>query len=174
MDRTLTPRIAPLLALVLVLAAATPVAAHAELVSTNPEPAAELDAPPDEVVVTFDDELDPAASGLVVTDAAGTEVGAGEVDLTVAERNVLRGSLTIEEPGDYTVNWTATAGDGHAEEGSFTFTITGSTAEPSDTPDTAMDGADTRTALVALGLLFLATALGLGHARLAAAPGRPR
>lgn len=159
MERTLIPRTAPLLSLALLLASAGPVAAHAELVSTSPAGGAELDAPPAEVVVTFDDELDPTTSRFVVTDEDGDEVGVGEVDLTVPERNVLRGVVAGEGPGEYTVAWTVTAADGHTEEGTFSFTVTASTDPPPDTPDTAVARhREARTGLVALGLALLAAA----------------
>jgi hypothetical protein len=95
------------------------------------------------VSVTFDDELDPDLSTFTVTDADGTEVGSGEVDLTVADRNVLRGDVTITDPGPYTVRYTVAGVDGHVLEGTFSFgyqaleMIPGLTGGEHE-PDTAM------------------------------------
>ncbi len=139
-----------------VLLAPSTVAAHAERTSASPEDGAELDEPPTEVVVVFDGELDPGASGFVVTDADGTEVGSGEVDLEVAERNELRGAVAIEGSGTFTVAWTATAADGHREEGRFTFTVVGDDGD-SDGDDTDGD-ATPDTAMVAPSFPFPATA----------------
>lgn len=134
----------PLTLAALLLAPST-VGAHAELTSTSPEDGAELEEPPTEVVVVFDGELDPVASGFLVTDADETEVGRGEVDLEVAERNELRGAVAIDGSGTFTVAWTATAADGHREEGGFTFTVVGGDGhgdgddtDGDTTPDTAM------------------------------------
>ena len=120
----------------LLVVASGPVAAHAELATTSPEDGAELDAAPDEVVLVFDGELDPESSGFVVTDAGGAEVGRGEVDLEVAERNELRGPVDIDGPGEYTVSWSIAAADGHPGEGSYTFTVRHPQA-----PDTSLPGA---------------------------------
>jgi methionine-rich copper-binding protein CopC len=132
MARTLVPA-----AIAALLLAATPwgAMAHAELSSSAPAADAILETPPTEAVLTFDDELDPAASGFVVTDAVGAEVGRGTVDLDIAERNVIRGDLAIDGDGSFEVRWTAVAADGHVEEGAYTFMVGGGEA-----PDTALPG----------------------------------
>lgn len=122
----------------LVLAFPAPALAHAELVSASPEDGANLDEPPTQVVLTFDAELDPERSEFIVTDASAAEVGSGDVDLEVADRNELRGDVEISEPGVYVVSWTAVAGDGHAESGELRFgyrTDVGATA--AEQPNTA-------------------------------------
>lgn len=147
-------------ALVTVLAAA-PALAHAELVSTLPAADARLEVAPEAVVLTFDDELSPSGSGFVVADDDGQVVGGGELDLTVADRNVISGPVTITEPGTYTVEWTSSALDGHEEEGSFVFSVGApGSAEP---PDTAT-GRQNPTPLGAI-LLALAVVLALRSAR---------
>lgn len=143
-----------------------PVGAHAELMSSSPAADAELETPPTKVVVAFDGELDPAASGFVVTDGAGLEVGAGEVDLEVAERNELRGAVEIEEPGTYTVAWTAAAADGHAQEGTLTFTVLDPVSSPPAAPDTALSPPGTPGPGATLGLALVGLSLGLGIGRL--------
>lgn len=75
------------------------------------------------MVLTFGGELDPDRSSVAVTDAAGNEVGSGEVDLDVAERNVLRAEVSIDADGRYDVTWTAVAADGHPESGKYGFTV---------------------------------------------------
>ncbi len=95
--------------------------AHVELISSSPEAGANLDSAPTEVTVTFDDEVDPDHSTFTVTDADGNEVGSGEVDLTVADRNVLRGDVSVSDPGVYTVNYTVAGVDGHEIDGTFSF-----------------------------------------------------
>ena len=94
---------------------------HVEIVSSSPAVGENLDTAPSEVTVTFGDELDPDLSSFSVTDADGTEVGSGEVDLTVADRNVLTGSVTITDPGIYTVDYSVAGIDGHPIEGTFSF-----------------------------------------------------
>jgi methionine-rich copper-binding protein CopC len=145
----------------LILALAAPVAAHEELTGSDPAAGSTLAEAPTEVVLTFSGELAPE-SGFVVVDADGDDVGVGELDLEVAERNILRGSVTITADGTYTVRWTAVAVDEHPEEGSFTFSVGEGQA-----PNTALSSPGPAP-LAGLALLMLA-----GVARLALRPWRP-
>jgi methionine-rich copper-binding protein CopC len=157
------PVIAAALAL---LGAAMPIAtlAHAGLASSTPAAGATLSEPPDEVTLVFDDELLPDGTGLSVTDPSGARVGEGELDLAVAERNVIAGPVAIADAGVYNVAWTSVAADGHEEAGEFTFTVA-SEPETGDSPDTAMPTPSSQ--VPALGALFLlaAVAVGLWHMR---------
>ncbi len=96
--------------------------AHAGLLSSSPAADDTLTVPPEAVTLVFDGELTPDGTGFTVTDADGDVVGEGALDLTVAERNEIRGDLEPGEPGTYTVTWTAVSADGHEERGDFTFT----------------------------------------------------
>ena len=118
---------------------------HASLISSSPDAGENLNAAPSEVRLTFDGELDPAGSGFTVLDHSGDEVGSGEVDLDVADRNVLVGGVDISEPGVYTVEWTVLGADGHEISGAFSFgyatdeEIPGATDDHGhESPDTAM------------------------------------
>ena len=160
--RLLTPLVAGLL-----LAALPAVAtAHVHLVSTSPEAGANLEDAPDEVTLTFDGELDPAGSSFTVSDHHGEEVGSGEVDLAVADRNVLRGAANITEPGVYTVDWTVLGVDGHEILGSFSFGYATDQEIPEgegddhgeESPDTAMATSRGASPLTVAGLLLVALA----------------
>jgi len=138
----------------------TAVAAHVELITSSPAAGANLPTAPTNVTITFDDELDPDLSSFTVADASSVEVGAGEVDLTVADRNVMTGPVTITKPGVYTVTYRVAGVDGHQLEGSFSFGYQALMTIPDPTSD---EGADTamrepgrRFGLVVLGALFLA------------------
>lgn len=126
------------LALGMLLMTAGPAAAHAELVSVEPAADAELEAPPEVVVLVFSGELDPEASSFLVTDADGVEVGGGGVDLEVADRSEMRGAVEIEGPGTYTVTWSIAAVDGHPAEGTYAFVVADPDAGPRTAPDTAL------------------------------------
>ncbi len=106
---------------------------HVSLVSSTPRAGQDLDAPPTVVTLIFDGELDPFGSEFTVLDPNGNEVGSGEVDLDVADRNVLAGSVEISEPGGYTVEWTVLGADGHEITGAFTFAY----ATEEEVPSTA-------------------------------------
>src|SRR5215210_4926456 len=93
------PRRLLLMAVTLLALLALPAAAAAdvELISSSPEAGANLATAPKEVTITFDDELDPDLSSFKVTHAEGNEMGSGEVDLTIADRNVLSGTVSIAD-----------------------------------------------------------------------------
>ena len=146
--------------------------AHVELISSSPEAGANLDTAPTEVLVTFDDELDPDHSTFTVTDADGNEVGTGQVDLTVADRNVLRGDVSISDPGVYTVSYAVAGVDGHEIDGTFSFgfntdeSIPGSTGGEHEHPDTALPYREP-SALPLAGAVLIGLAAVLGVRRLA-------
>jgi methionine-rich copper-binding protein CopC len=157
-----------LLAGLALLALPAVAAAHSDIVSSDPQASANLDDPPTEVVVTYDGELNPTSS-FTVTDRHDVVVGTGELDLDVAERNVLRGAVEIFEPGVYMVGWTAVSVDGHEETGSFAF---GYQADPGaevdgdeGTPDTALPALAGPSWPALAGLALVAAAAGLALRR---------
>lgn len=150
--------------LTLLLALAPAASAHAELADASPEPGSELDEAPPEIRVSFTGELDPEASGFVLTGPAGKELATGVVDLEVAERNELHAPVAITEPGTYTVAWTAVAADGHPEEGSFTFGYRSETVEQ-ETPDTALRRPGIPASMLGALMLGLAAVIGVARSR---------
>jgi len=128
--------------------------AHAELVSSQPADGSTLGEPPSEVILTFAGELSPDGSGFTLTDAGGAEIGHGEVDLSVADRNVLRGAVSIRRDGPYEVVWQAVSIDGHAEEGTISFRV----GPIPDAPDTALRHPSPLVPIGALMLLLSALA----------------
>jgi methionine-rich copper-binding protein CopC len=147
--------------------------AHAPLESSTPAAGAKLDTAPTSVTLTFtganDGELNPDGSSFTVTDADGTTVGTGKVDLTVANRNVMKADVTITEPGVYTVKWTSESADGATLTGQFSFgyktdvaipAASGGEDEDGDhgTPDTAIgiaSGSSPLDPLTLVGGVFL-------------------
>ncbi len=126
--------------------------AHAELVSSSPAAGAQLDEPPRVVTLTFEGELQPDGSGFTITRAGAGEVGAGSLDLDVAERNVISGELTITQPGLYLVAWTVVALDGHGAAGELSFRYD----DAGSAPDTALPAPEGPRALVVVGGLLVA------------------
>lgn len=147
------------LVLCAVLAVPGTVAGHAELTGTTPEDGARLDAPPAEVVLVFDGELDPEGSSFTVTGPDGTEVGTGAVDLEVAGRNEMRGAVSSSGSGEYTVAWSAVAEDGHAEEGSLSFTVIDPDGSAQENPDTAVPAPAGPNGLMLAGIALLSLAV---------------
>ena len=136
-------------------------AAHTELIESTPGDGAQLDDPPTEVVLTFEGEVSEDSS-FTVTDADGNEVGSGELDLNVADRNVLRGEVTITEDGTYTVAYSVVGEDGDPIEGEVTFTV-GGVGSGTTAPNTAVapPSPGVTLSLLGFGLLLAGLVLGL-------------
>lgn len=132
-------------------------AAHSSLATSDPADGSRLDAPPREVVLTFESELRPGGSGFVLTAPDGSVAGEGTLDLDVAERNILRGAVDVSDPGTYTVDWEAVALDGHPESGSLTFAYVSEPAQ-SGTPDTAVQAPRGANVPAIVGVLLLGAA----------------
>lgn len=105
--------------------AAGPAFAHAKLLSEAPaaedatgaQPAA---APVTELRLGFSESLNAAFSKVAVTDAAGNAVAAQGVGLDANDDKVLVVTFAAPLPaGEYTVDWTAVAGDGHKTTGTY-------------------------------------------------------
>ena len=144
---------------VALLLAAQPAAAlaHAELVSSQPAADSVLDTAPEDVVVTFDSELDPDTSSLQVLGADGAVVADGGVDLDLPDRNVLRARVSIPRDGAYSVRWVAASIDGHLETGEFAFRV--GTAPTPGVADTALPAPSPNLAVIGAILLALAGAI---------------
>ncbi len=127
----------------LVLAAA-PASAHAELESTTPAAGSEVAAPPASVTVSFDEAVSLPARAIVVLDADSQRVDTGEVTHPGGDASAaavgLRPGLP---PASYLVVWHVVSDDGHPASGNFTFGVGVPAAPPPSpppaTPDTALD-----------------------------------
>ena len=143
--------------------------AHTELAESNPADGAVMTDAPSEVVLAFTTELS-EESAFSVIGPDGETVGEGELDLDIADRNVLRGDVAVTEPGRYVVSYSAAAADGHPAEGEVAFTYRPEDRQPA-APDTALPGRDAPVPLVlGVGLCAIAMALALRGRR--AATGR--
>ncbi len=125
-------------ALVLALLAATAVAvpaqAHAELKSSNPASGAALDAPPEQVELTFSDVISlPDGDAITITGPDGAKwpiTQSAAVDRTITAKF----DTAAMKAGAHTLAWKAKADDGDTIEGNYTFTMnvaaTASSAAP--------------------------------------------
>jgi copper resistance protein C len=113
-------------AVVLVLAAATAVSAHAELVQAQPADGGAVPTGPVDVIGSFSEALRPNSHMELHAGPRNGEV----VSNAAVDGRTLRIGLEGLLPGGYTVTWTAVGQDGHVERGDWTFTV----AEPSPSP----------------------------------------
>jgi copper transport protein len=101
------------------LAAPQTVAAHAELLSSQPEAGQRLGTAPGAVVLEFSESLEPRLSTVTVTDPTGRRFTGA---VTTGEE--MRIQLATNAPGIYTVQWTSVSStDGHELSASFQFGV---------------------------------------------------
>jgi copper resistance protein C len=112
-------------ALMVLLALASPVFAHAFPDHASPAVGAIVAQAPAEVQIWFSEKLEPAFSRIEVLDAKGQRVDAGPSRLDAQDSSLLLVALKPLSPGVYKVVWHVVSADTHATEGDFTFTVGG-------------------------------------------------
>jgi methionine-rich copper-binding protein CopC len=130
---------------------------HAQLVSADPPVGGTLTSTPHTLTATFDDELTPNGSSIVVEDAAGAQVATGSV--SEDDAHTMLAQLPALANGPYTVKWTAVSADDAAvERGTYAFTVgstvstPGTTAAPTPGGGTGGAAGSGGDVLIALGL----------------------
>lgn len=99
---------------------ATPALAHAFLNRADPGAGATLGSSPARVMLVFSEDLEPAFSGVAVTDSSGHSVEAGGVAIA---GNSMVAPLRPLPPGRYRVAWHAVSVDTHRTEGAYRFAV---------------------------------------------------
>ena len=111
-------------------------AAHSVLISSDPEDGSEVADSPEQIVLTFNEEINQNFVTVAVTSAEdSTNRVSGEP--TVAGETV---TAQVEDlaPGNYTVGYRVTSADGHVVSGSSVFSVIDSGAgEGADSPGAA-------------------------------------
>ena len=116
--------VAALVGLVLLITAAAPVAAHAEYVTSSPEPYDIWNSPPTQVTITVSEAVQPGSQSIIVTDAHGRLVSAGSIVLSPTGPTTFHVALTQIGGGIYTVIWSViSSDDGHFTTGYFYFMV---------------------------------------------------
>jgi methionine-rich copper-binding protein CopC len=108
----------------LLVVLATPAGAHTKVDKTTPGEGDSVSAGNITLAVSFTDKvLDLADSSELVLKGDGDSVS-GVGCLTVTERGI-KAEAFVGTPGDYKVSWRTVAEDGHPIDGTFAFTVTG-------------------------------------------------
>ena len=98
----------------------SPAAAHAFLEKAAPSAGANLRVAPVRIELSFSEALEPAFSGVTVTNTAGRDVSAGPAVASGTQMSLPLGML---KPGRYRVSWHAVSVDTHRTEGRYDFTV---------------------------------------------------
>jgi copper resistance protein C len=98
--------------------------AHAMLESATPAVGSTVSASPTEIRIQLSEPVDPAASGISVSSAAGATVAAGRAFTEGGDKRVLVVKIGQRlPPGAYKVRWHAASTDAHKSQGSFGFEV---------------------------------------------------
>ncbi|MFL5807800.1 MAG: CopD family protein [Roseiflexaceae bacterium] len=151
----------------LALLLAAPVAAHANLVRSEPQAGALLQTAPKEIILEFSEELDPSFSRVQLHASKNQIVNAGPGVIDPANPRIMRLALGDLPKDSYTAIWRSrSAADGHITEGSVPFGVgvavsTASLIPAPDAPDPAtIPPAPLDAAVRWLNVLLAAFALG--------------
>ncbi|WP_181801792.1 copper resistance CopC/CopD family protein [Streptomyces shenzhenensis] len=127
MTRTITPRLRTLVLLFLavtgaLLAGAGPASAHAALTGSDPSQGVVVTKAPDQVTLTFSENVSMNDNSIRVLDPKGARVDLGKPDnLSGTTYGVqLKSGLG---KGTYTVAWQVVSADSHPVAGAFTFSV---------------------------------------------------
>ncbi|AZQ54840.1 copper homeostasis periplasmic binding protein CopC [Burkholderia cenocepacia] len=107
--------------------AAAPVeaSAHGKLESAVPAAGGTVDAAPDTVRLTFNEDLEPAFSSVKVSDASGNAVTQDKAKVDASNPRVMTVAIPKLAAGAYTVQWAAMTADAHRTKGTYTFRVKG-------------------------------------------------
>jgi len=97
--------------------------AHAYPTHQAPAAGATVTTSQKNVVIDFDDGLEPAFSSITVADAHGNAVTSGKAVVDASNSKRMSVALNPLAAGVYTVSWVAVAADGHRTQGHYTFTV---------------------------------------------------
>ncbi|MGW3956603.1 copper resistance CopC/CopD family protein [Streptomyces sp. NPDC004752] len=145
MTRTITPRLRTLVLLFLavagaLLAGAGPASAHAALTGSDPAQGVVVDKAPDQVSLTFSEQVSMGSGSLRVLDPKGKRVDSGEPSNVSGTTYSVRLVSGLND-GTYTVAYQVVSADSHPVGGAYTFSVGApSTTTVSVSGDTAGGG----------------------------------
>lgn len=145
MTRTITPRMRTLVLLFLavtgaLLAGAGPASAHAALTGSDPAQGVVVDKAPDQVSLTFSEQVSMSSGSLRVLDPKGKRVDSGEPSNVSGTTYSVRLVAGLAD-GTYTVAYQVVSADSHPVAGAYTFSVGApSTTTVSMSGDTAGGG----------------------------------
>ena len=116
-------RLAGILVLLVVPAAAALAEAHAQLARSAPPAASTLRAAPPEVKLWFTESLEASFSAAHLLDGARRRVDGAEGRVDAMNSALLRMALPVIPPGRYTVVYRVVSVDSHVTAGELTFRI---------------------------------------------------
>ncbi|MGW4730050.1 copper resistance CopC/CopD family protein [Streptomyces shenzhenensis] len=127
MTRTITPRLRTLALLFLAVAGALlvgagPASAHAALTGSDPAQGVVVDKAPDQVSLTFSEQVSMSSGSLRILDPKGKRVDSGEPSNVSGTTYAVRLVSGLGD-GTYTVAYQVVSADSHPVAGAYTFSV---------------------------------------------------
>jgi methionine-rich copper-binding protein CopC len=97
--------------------------AHGKLESAVPAAGSTVDAAPDTLRLTFNEDLESAFSTVKVSDANGAPVSKEKAKVAASNPRVMTISLPKLSSGSYSVQWAVMTHDSHKTKGTYTFQV---------------------------------------------------
>jgi copper resistance protein C len=97
--------------------------AHAFLERADPPVGSQVSTPPQQLVLTFSEAVEPLFTTVRIRGPSGADVAIGKPHAEPGNGRKLVVQLPALVPGKYSVTWHATSVDTHKTEGSFQFMI---------------------------------------------------
>ena len=97
--------------------------AHGKLENANPAAGSALDAAPDALRLTFNEDLESTFSTVNVSDANGAAVTREKAKVDASNPRVLTVALPKLSSGSYSVQWAVMTHDAHKTKGTYTFQV---------------------------------------------------
>ncbi len=113
----------PLVAGVMVAAAATPAFAHASLEETNPTAGQVLDQPPKTVTLGFNESVEVALGAIRVYNSKGDRLEIGKPSHPDGQQSRVQVDVPKLDDDSYVVTWRVISADSHPVKGAFTFQV---------------------------------------------------
>ena len=115
--------IAALVLTLCLLSVPGPARAHAYPDHADPKVGCVVAAPPSQVRIWFDSDLEPAFSSIAVHGPDGATVGDGHGRVNPSDPKLLEVDVPRLARGTYRVAWSVVARDGHRSSGDYEFTV---------------------------------------------------
>ncbi|KVE31207.1 MULTISPECIES: copper homeostasis periplasmic binding protein CopC [Burkholderia] len=97
--------------------------AHGKLESATPAPGSTVDATPDALRLTFNEDLESTFSSVKIADATGAPVTKEKAKIDATNPRVMTLAVPKLASGAYTVQWAVMTADAHKTKGVYTFKV---------------------------------------------------
>lgn len=97
--------------------------AHARIESSEPKADSELQAPPKEIRLHFNEAIEGAFSKIALLDAQGAAVPLPKIAIDKQDPKTMSTTPPPLKPGRYSVRWSTMTHDGHKVKGQYAFVV---------------------------------------------------